>query len=389
MKKIILSVMLIVPSLLAAAQEQTAEAKNTYSIKQWWNAPAEPASPQVHADGSLTFAIAAPTAKVVELKLGEWEPATYALKKNEAGIWSVTTPVLPAEIYSYYFEIDGVKVIDVNNPQLKLGTSIYANEVEVPGASAAWDQLGAVPGTLHYHSYYSQVLARMRNLVVYTPREYSPLSKRSYPVLYLRHGGGDDERSWSSNSGRAHIILENLIAAQKAVPMIIVMTNGLIDKRWSSGSSPEGMALLERELLTEVIPLVESTYLVKKDKKHRAIAGLSMGGGQSFVIGLRNMEQFSWIGEFGSGLLSAVDFEAEVYLPGVLQNPQNINKNLRLLWVACGTDDPRINGHRDLSAHLTAQGIQHTYDEVPGGHEWSVWRLQLSKFLQSVFKDAQ
>lgn len=387
MQKIIMTLVLMTGSLLVTAEETRTETTNTYSIKDWWNAPADAPSPEVHADGSITFSLSAPTAKQVEVKLGEWASVSYALKKNDDGIWRVTTPAMAPEVYSYHFEVDGIKVIDLKNPQLKIGTQIYANEVEVPGVSAAWDQPNALTGTLHYHSYYSKVLSRVRQVVVYTPQAYSPFAKTSYPVLYLRHGGGDSERSWSSNSGRAHIILENLIAAKKATPMLLVMTSGLIDTRWSSGSSPEGMALLEQELLTDVIPLIERSYRVKTDRSQRAIAGLSMGGGQSFVMGLRNLDRFAWIGEFGSGLLSAVDFDAEVYLPGVLQDSTRINKQLRLLWIACGTDDPRIQGHRDLSARLSEVGIRHEYDEVPGGHEWSVWRLQLSKFLQKVFRD--
>lgn len=217
------------------------------------------------------------------------------------------------------------------------------------------------------------------------PRNTILIPKKKYPVLYLRHGGGDNEQSWSSISGNAHIILENLLLKNKAIPMLIVMTNGLTDGNWSTASSPEGMDLLEAELLQDVIPLVESHYRVIASRDYRAIAGLSMGGGQSFVIGLRNLEKFSWIGEFSSGLLSAVEFDPELYIPGFNSKSQEINAALKLLWIACGTDDPRIVGHRQLAATLSNNKIQHTYHETPGSHEWAVWRTELHLFLQELF----
>src|SRR5690606_11865024 len=172
-------------------------------------------------------------------------------------------------------------------------------------------------------------------------------------------GGGDDEASWSSPAGQAHILLENLVNAQKAVPMIVVMTNGMTDGTWAGGSSKEAMEILEEELLMDVIPLVEQTYRTKPGKENRAIAGLSMGGGQAYVMGLRNLDKFSWIGEFSSGLLSDTSFDINERAPDILEHPAKINDQLYVLWIGCGKDDDRYQGHLAFHSDLMTRGINH------------------------------
>lgn len=166
--------------------------------------------------------------------------------------------------------------------------------------------------------------------------------------------------------------------------MIIVMTNGMTDGSWAGGSSPEGMALLEDELLTDVIPLVEKSFHVIKNKENRAIAGLSMGGGQAFIMGLKNLDKFSWIGEFSSGLLSDYEFDLEKRIPGI-SNAEVVNSHLKLLWISCGTLDPRYNGHLNLVESLKKRGIKNEFTKFIGGHEWKVWRHSLYEFLQKIF----
>jgi enterochelin esterase family protein len=178
--------------------------------------------------------------------------------------------------------------------------------------------------------------------------------------------------------------MDNAIAAG-ATPMLVVMTNGLTDGSWAGGSSPEGMALLEKELLSDVIPLVEKRYRVRKDRASRAIAGLSMGGGQSFVIGLRNLDKFAWIGEFSSGLLSDPALDLAPY--GVTLDPATINKSLKLLWISCGTKDERWEGHCAFDALLTRNGIVHGFDSAPYAHQWQFWREQLYTFVGRIFKN--
>jgi enterochelin esterase-like enzyme len=359
---------------------------NTYSIKTWWGPPAPPFSPVVNKDNTITFRVKARSAKNVNLLFGEWGVKPQPLAKDTAGVWSITTGAVAPDIYSYVFEIDGVQLPDMNNPVTKAGTQIYSSIVEVPGEPARFDEIQNVPhGTMQVLRYNSTALRTIRGLNIYLPPQYFTEPERKFPVLYLRHGGGDNETSWSQPAGKADVILENLIARQKAVPMIVVMTNGLTDGTWAGGSTPEGMKLLEKELLNDVMPLVEKTYHVAADRSSRAIAGLSMGGGQAFVIGLRNLDKFAWIGEFSAGLLSDKDFKVDELLPGIV-NPDNLNNKLKLFWIGCGTDDPRYNGHLVLVNELNKKGIHNEFHDTPGGHEWKVWRVQLAGFLQKIFK---
>ena len=181
--------------------------------------------------------------------------------------------------------------------------------------------------------------------------------------------------------------MDNLIAEKAAVPMYVVMTNGLTDGSWAGGSTPEGIRLLERELIGDVIPLVENRYPVHRDKCCRAIAGLSMGGGQAFVIGLRNLDLFSAIGQFSAGILSDGTFDYERYIPGVMEDPERINRELALLWIACGTKDPRHAGHLDTVEELHRRGVRCEFHDAPWGHEWQFWRLQLHDFAQRLFRN--
>ena len=360
---------------------------NDYSIKNWWSpAPTVP-HPNVHADGSITFTLHAPSAHHVDLLFGEWNVKPQLMTRDANGDWSVTIAPVEPEIYCYLYSIDGVSTVDLKNPQIKIGTEIYGNVVEVPGHPARFDEVQPVPhGAIETLSYQSSSLRRPRNLEVYLPASYRENEKLALPVLYLRHGGGDSERSWISD-GKAAVILDNLIAEHKAKPMIVVMTNGLTDGTWAGGSTPEAMSLLEVELLHDVIPLVEARYHVSKRREDRAIAGLSMGGGQAFVMGLRHIECFAWIGEFSAGLLSAADFNIDQALPGVLKNPTDVNSKLRLLWLGCGNIDPRYNGYRNLVETLHARGLSVVPHDAVGGHEWKVWRHQLRDFSTSLFKD--
>lgn len=381
---ILLVLLLTIPATVFAKTSNTISA-NTYSLAGLLNQTNKAKPYKINKDNTVTFELDASNAKTVELKIDDPNPSAYKMTKGKNGFWNATTKPLMPDIYSYHYLVDGLKIIDLTNPNIKVGTEVYANIVEIPGTSPRFDEQNGTLGILHNHSYLSSSLGTFRNLVVYTPKEYDANPSKKYPVLYLRHGGGDDEQSWSSASGKAHIILENLLLKNQVVPMLIVMTNGLTDGSWGTASSPEGMALLESELLQDVIPLVESHYRVNADRNSRAIAGLSMGGGQSFVIGLRNLEKFSWIGEFSSGLLSAVEFNPETYIPGFNSKSQAINDALQLLWISCGTEDPRINGHRQLATTLSNLNIEHVYHETPGDHEWAVWRKELRLFFQELF----
>ncbi len=329
-------------------------------------------SPEVHGDRRVTFRVRAPKASEVLLHLGGGK--AQALAKDAAGVWTLTIGPLEPELYSYTFTVDGMRILDQANAALKTGINgLDASLLDVPGPAVR-------RGALHVRTYFSKAVNRERGLYVYVPPQYDSEPKRRFPVLYLRHGFGDTEANWS-NDGRAGEILEKLVAEKKAAPAIIVMTYGYTDGTWAGGSSPEGIDTLGRELLTDVIPFVESHYRVAAGRENRAIAGLSMGGGQAFTIGLKNQDKFGSVGEFSSGLLSGVDFDFEKTLPGVLAK----GVKLRVLYVGCGDEDPRIPGHEDLSAFLKKHGIEHVYQTAKGAHEWKVWRTLLADFLPRAF----
>jgi len=360
---------------------------NDYSIKGWWSPAPQKSHPEINSDGSITFYFDAPHAHQVDLLLGEWDVKAQPMTMGPQGEWFITIPHVAPEIYCYRFSVDGVPAIDLRNPHVKIGTEIYGSVVDVPGRpNPRFDEVQPVPqGVAEIVPYQSSSLHRQRTMVVYLPANYSAEGEK-LPVLYLRHGGGDTEQSWL-NDGRAGVILDNLAARKEAKPMVIVMTNGLTATSWASGSTPEAMDQLEKELLDDVIPLVESRYHVSTRREDRAIAGLSMGGGQAFVIGLRNLDRFAWIGEYSAGLLSAADFNIDRTLPGVMTDPARVNSELRLLWLGCGDLDPRYNGYRNLVDRLHDRGFNVEPHDTPGGHEWKAWRHELHDFLKVLFKD--
>lgn len=379
-----LSAALIFLSAVSAgyAQEQPA-----FSTEGWWKAAEPPFSPVVNDDSTVTFRLKAPAAREVVLLFDEWDVREIPMQKDEQGVWSVTIgPVVP-RLYQYKFRADGTETFDTANTSVKVGTMIYGNFVDVPDRlNPRFDEIRrADGGEIHSHAYRSSSLGTLRSMCVYVPRAAVEHPSRRFPVLYLRHGGGDNERSWTVD-GRAAAILDNLIADGDAVPMYVVMTYGLTDGSWAGGSTPEGIAALEQELLTDVIPLVERRYNVIASKRGRAIAGLSMGGGQAFVIGLRNLDKFCAVGDFSAGILSDGRFDYERYMPGVMQHPDRINHELSLLWLSCGTKDPRWQGHLQTAEDLRSRGIEIEFHEGPWGHEWQFWREQLHDFAMRLFK---
>lgn len=380
---ILITACLLMVTAVATAQQPV----NTYSTKNYWTPSTGPFSPVVSQERRITFRIKAPKASVVQLLFGEWDIKPQAMTKDSAGNWSITIGPTAPGIYSYVFTVDDTKMLDMANPIVKIGTEIYGSIVEVPGSPARFDELQSVPhGITEVLTYTSTPLQQLRNLHVYLPPDYFSQPAKQFPVLYLRHGGGDNESSWGQESGRAPVILENLIAHKEAVPMIIVMSNGLTDGSWAGGSTKEGMLQLEQELLKDIIPLVEKQYRVLANKENRAIAGLSMGGGQAYIMGLRNLDTFSWIGEFSAGILSDPAFDINERIPGIYEKASTINKQLKLLWIGCGSDDPRIAGHLQLATTLKQKGIQYEAYNIPGGHEWKVWRNELHQFLPKLFR---
>jgi enterochelin esterase-like enzyme len=252
-----------------------------------------------------------------------------------------------------------------------------------------FDELQDVPhGAVHIRTYYSTVQDVFRKVFIYVPPSYDQDVDRRYPVLYLRHGGGGNETSWY-NEGCAGIIMDNLLAEGRAEPMIIVMPNGNVETGVPGGYNDDAIAVVTDEMFTDVIPLVEKNYRVYKDEQNRAVAGLSMGGGQSFYIGLRNTDKFDWLGVFSTGLFGGIpeaDFDAEEAIPGLLTNAAAFNEGLDLFYLSVGEQDNRIEPTQKLVDTFRQNNLDVEFATYPGAHEWQVWRLSLYDFLPRLFR---
>jgi enterochelin esterase-like enzyme len=350
--------------------------------------PAAPlVSPDVHADGSVTFRFRAPNA--VDVKLAREGTDPVSMQRDEQGVWSVTTASLSPDYYEYSIVVDGVHSIDPSNHLLTPNLLTTSNVVHVPGPSSLPWELNDVPhGEIHHHFYKSAVADDDRDYYVYTPAGYDPVAKRTYPVLYLLHGYSDDSSGWTA-VGHANVILDNLIAQGKAKPMIVVMPLGygtmdFVHMGWNAWSHAElrdrNFSNFREALLTEVMPRVESEYRITKDRNARAIAGLSMGGSESLLTGLNNLDTFSWVGAFSSGGIPD-DFQKD--FPTL---DAKANQQLHLLWIACGTEDHLITINRTLREWLKTKGVKATEIETPGMHTWMLWRRNLAEFAGLLFR---
>ncbi len=347
--------------------------------------PATLVSPQVGADGRVTFRFRAPNAK--EVFLMREGAQRLPMQKDDQGVWSVSTDPLEPDLYGYSFVADGVALIDPLNPKMKPNLLNTQSVVHVPGpASLPWEINDVPHGTLHRHFYKSGIVGDERDYYVYSPPGYDPLSTAAYPVLYLLHGFSDDASGWTA-VGRAHVILDNLIARGKARPMFIVMPLGYGAPEILLRTGPRDPAMGKRNMerfrdamLQEVAPQVEKLYRVSTDRKFRAIAGLSMGGAESLFTGLNALDRFVWVGAFSSGGLGE-DFNAT--FPTL---DSKANEQLRLLWIGCGKEDRLIDGNRKLLDWLKSKEIRYTWVETPGAHTWMVWRRYLSEFAPLLFR---
>ena len=354
-----------------------------------WSQPQPPAvisSPEVHADNSVTFRFRDPNAHDVMLTLEGAKPAP--MEKDDQGVWSLTTAPLTPDFYGYSFVADGVGLIDPSNPSMKPNLLHTESQVHVPGPPSLPWEIGDVPhGLVHHHFYKSGVVGDERDFYLYTPPGYDPKAKQKYPVLYLLHGFSDDASGWTA-VGRANIILDNLIAQGKTKPMVVVMPLGYGapeivvagPRAFATELRKKNYDRFIQALFTEVMPQVESAYRVSKDRKERAIAGLSMGGAESLLTGLNNLDKFAWVGAFSAGGLTE-DYDTQ--FPGL---DAKANEKLRVLWIACGTDDRLIDPNRKLRAWLDSKGVHYTPIETPGAHVWMVWRRNLAEFSGLLFR---
>lgn len=344
-------------------------------------------SVEVHPDRTVTFRILAPRANAVSLR-GEIAEGGPKLQKDDQGMWSTTIGPVKPDLYCYYFDVDGVRTLDPRNATVRIQEPSPESLVDVPGASPAIYTERDVPhGTVALELYWATTINRTRGLYVYLPPGYAH-STATYPVLYLLHGAGGYEGSWWG-SGRMNLIMDNLIADGKAVPMIVVMPNGHVtslDANRSGQSLSRNIAAFEADLLTDIIPFVERTYRVRTDRESRALAGLSMGGGQTVGVGLKHLELFAWFGPF-SAAVHTMKFEEQ--FPKLIVNAPATNDKIRLLWIACGKDDFLFAANNALAAALTRGGIRHTYVTSDGGHSWMNWRPYLAGFASQIFQPAR
>jgi enterochelin esterase-like enzyme len=290
--------------------------------------------------------------------------------------------------------VDGVIVADPCNQAIKIGSTVINRSlVQIPGQETAFYQIQDVPhGRVEINWYRSSALGQARRIYVYTPPG-DPEGEADYPVLYLFHGIGDTESGWTE-AGRAHAILDNLIAAGEAQPMLIVMPFGHVYRDGQTEHS-ERNRLIEQDLLYELIPYVEAGYRVRTDREGRAIAGLSMGGGQALNFGLRHLETFAWIGAFSAAIFANRDGPYERTFAGLIADPRATNEQIKLLWMRCGEADRLIERNEAFAQFLRAHGIHHTYAAVDYGplwpgrlddHVWPVWRFDLRDFAYLLFK---
>ena len=333
----------------------------------------------------VKFSLRAPNAKEVTLR-AQWTKDAVAMTRGDDGTWSITLDAVPAGVWEYSFSVDGLNVMDSQNPASKPQREPQKSVLHISSTPPApWDWQDVPHGTVHAHGYASKALGKPRELLVYTPPGYELSGEKKFPLLVLQHGSGDNQRTWVAH-GKAHWILDNLIAAGKARPMVIVMIDGHpLGTAGRGDESKRALAMdaFRRELFEDALPLVESLYRVEKDAARRAIAGLSMGGWHSLTVGLGNMDRFAWVGSF-----SGVPPEAAV-AQSFVADPAAANAKLRLLWIAVGKDDFLRKRNEEFIAALKEKSIAHTWELSEGGHSWPVWRGYLAEFAPLLFTGAK
>jgi len=371
--------------------------------------PAAPPPPplqthELHPDRSVTFRFQDAAAKLVELNL-EGVAKPIPMTKGKGGIWSYTTAPLAPEIYSYSFGVGNEQRIEQRTEQrleqrLDPGNQFVTlnlvnpagNAIEVPGdGPQPWDETAVPHGTVHVHRFTSKIAlglaANQEEVVVYTPPGYDAHAAQPYPVLYLLHGWSGEAIGWTRDQ-QANFILDNLLAEGKIKPMVVVMPQGYGDMSfvqsgfdvWNDPAVVEHNTQLFMSLLTdEIMPMAESAYNISRDREGRAITGLSMGGLESLDTGLRHTDKFAWIGGFSSAVHN-LDYEHQ------LAALDPATANLKLLWIACGTEDGLIEANRKMVAFLKAKGMPVTQVETPGLHVSPVWRDNLIHFAPLLFQ---
>lgn len=337
--------------------------------------------PQILPDNRVVFRVKAPAAGTVQVDLGK----KYNLTKDTAGVWSVTTDPISRGFHYYSLVIDGVPLADPASETF-YGMGRMASGIEIPDKDGAYYALREVPhGQIRTARYFSAVTGTWREMCVYTPPGYDTATE-AYPVLYLLHGGGEDQRGWA-RQGRTDLILDNLIAAGKAKPMVVVMPDG----NFGGGGGPAAfnenlLRQFESELKEAVIPTVESRFRVRKDAGGRALAGLSMGGLQTLYAGIKNVNQFAYLGVFSSGWFASNPGLSASHYKFLKENSKAVEAGLKHFWISMGgKEDIAYENGKAMLARYDELGVKYQYSEYPGGHTWPVWRHDLYQFSQLLF----
>ena len=349
--------------------------------------------PRVHADGRVTFRFTAPAAQKVQLQPGGADnglgKGPIEMTKDEKGVWGVTTPPAVPGFHYYWFVVDGLNVNDPSSDTF-FGYGRQTSGVEVPEPGADFYEPRDVPhGDVRVKWYLSKVTGAWRRAYVYTPADYDRNQKMRYPVLYLQHGAGENETGWTKQ-GRANLILDNLIAVGRAAPMIVVMETGYATKIGAvpvqgPTGTPTMANAFEDVLINDLIPMIDSQYRTVADRASRAMAGLSMGAGQTLQITSAHLDTFAWVGAFSAPLRN---FEIKTSFGGVFADGAAYNKRVRLLWIGAGTGETTfVEAAGQLHKALDAAGVKHVMFESAGtAHEWQTWRRSLHDFAPRLFK---
>jgi len=342
--------------------------------------------PQVNSEGRVRVSIPAPNAQKVQLDIGG---VKYDLSKNEKGEWTGESAPQVEGFHYYQLNVDGASVPDPGSLYF-YGASRWGSAIEIPASDQDFYALKVVPhGLVSQKMYFSKVTNSWRRCFVYTPAEYDKNPSKRYPVLYLQHGSGEDETGWPTQ-GKANLILDNLMAAKKAVPMIVVMDNGYATKATQNGVSKAAFPF-EEVLINEIIPMIDGSFRTLTDRDHRAMAGLSMGANQTITITMNNLDKFSYIAGFsGTSNYPRTDvIDPTNFMGGKFNDGAALNKQIKLFWLGLGTVEPNpfpgsVKAFRNM---LEKQGVKYTYYESPGtAHEWLTWRRDLNQFAALLFK---
>lgn len=350
------------------------------------NVPKAP-YPKIQSDGSVTFRLKAPDAKAVTLQPGGRDNGlgkrAIPMERGPDGNWSATVSKPVPGFHYYWFVVDGAIVNDPGSESF-FGWGRACSGVEIPEPGVDFHAFRDVPhGEVRSAWFRSKITGQPRRVIVYTPPGYDQGTEK-YPVLYLQHGAGEDERGWTAQ-GRANFILDNLIASGKARPMIVVMSNGYATRAGQSEKSFD-FSGFESVLIEELIPWIDGRYRTVADRDHRALAGLSMGGMQAVKIGLAHLDTFASIGAFSAPVPGK--FDAKTANDGVFADPAKFNAQVRLFWLGAGTAEGFIDGMKSMHESLEKAGVTHVYFESPGtSHEWLTWRRSLHDFVPRLFRE--